>query len=49
VKSAMAMLGLLEETYRLPMVPPSDSSRSKIEETLRELGLTTTGAATASA
>jgi 4-hydroxy-tetrahydrodipicolinate synthase len=47
VKSAMAMLGLLEETYRLPMVPPSDGSRSKIEEALRELGLTTTGAAAA--
>src|SRR4029079_9187669 len=27
VKAAMAMLGLLEEHYRLPMVPPSDGSR----------------------
>ena len=40
VKSAMAMLGLLEENYRLPMVPPGESSRGKIQEALAELGLT---------
>jgi dihydrodipicolinate synthase/N-acetylneuraminate lyase len=39
VKSAMAMLGLLEENYRLPMVPPADASRGKIAEALAELGL----------
>jgi 4-hydroxy-tetrahydrodipicolinate synthase len=39
VKSAMAMLGLLEENYRLPMVPPADASRGKISEALGELGL----------
>ena len=39
VKSAMAMLGLLEENYRLPMVPPADTSREKIAEALSELGL----------
>jgi 4-hydroxy-tetrahydrodipicolinate synthase len=39
VKSAMAMLGLLEENYRLPMVPPADTSRGKIAEALGELGL----------
>jgi 4-hydroxy-tetrahydrodipicolinate synthase len=39
VKSAMAMLGLLEENYRLPMVPPADASRGKIAEALGELGL----------
>jgi 4-hydroxy-tetrahydrodipicolinate synthase len=49
VKSAMAMLGLLEETYRLPMVPPSDASRSKIAEALGELGLTVTRTAAESA
>jgi 4-hydroxy-tetrahydrodipicolinate synthase len=39
VKCAMAMLGLLEESYRLPMVPPADASRGKIAEALNELGL----------
>jgi len=39
VKAAMAMLGLLEESYRLPMVPPADASRGKIAEALAELGL----------
>jgi len=49
VKAAMAMLGLLEEHYRLPMVPPADSSRAKIAEALAELGLTATGTVTESA
>jgi 4-hydroxy-tetrahydrodipicolinate synthase len=34
IKAAMAMLGLLEEHYRLPMVPPRDASRAKIAATL---------------
>ncbi|HSC29124.1 MAG TPA: 4-hydroxy-tetrahydrodipicolinate synthase, partial [Vicinamibacterales bacterium] len=34
VKSAMAALGLLEEIYRLPMVPPREASRAKIREVL---------------
>ncbi len=37
VKSAMAALGLLEEVYRLPMVPPRESSRAKIRQVLGEL------------
>jgi 4-hydroxy-tetrahydrodipicolinate synthase len=37
VKSAMAQMGLLEETYRLPMVPPRDSTRARIREVLRAL------------
>jgi 4-hydroxy-tetrahydrodipicolinate synthase len=37
VKSAMAALGLLEEIYRLPMVPPRDASRAKIRQVLAEL------------
>jgi 4-hydroxy-tetrahydrodipicolinate synthase len=37
VKSAMAAMGLLEEVYRLPMVPPRDASRVKIREVLRAL------------
>ena len=39
VKAAMAALGLLEETYRLPMTPPSDASRRRIVETLQALDL----------
>jgi 4-hydroxy-tetrahydrodipicolinate synthase len=35
----MAAMGLLEEVYRLPMVPPQPASREKIEKVLRELGL----------
>jgi 4-hydroxy-tetrahydrodipicolinate synthase len=37
VKAAMAMLGLLEEVYRLPMVPPRDASRARIAEVLASL------------
>jgi len=43
VKAAMAMLGLLEEHYRLPMVPPSAGSRTKISEALGELELAPVG------
>jgi 4-hydroxy-tetrahydrodipicolinate synthase len=34
VKAAMAAMGLLEEVYRLPMVPPSEGSRQRILEGL---------------
>jgi dihydrodipicolinate synthase/N-acetylneuraminate lyase len=39
VKAAMAMMGLLEEVYRLPMVPPSPASRERIAGVLQSLGL----------
>jgi len=39
VKYAMAAMGLLEETYRLPMVPPKPESKAKIDVVLKELGL----------
>lgn len=39
VKAALAMMGLCEEVYRLPMVPPSEASREKIRQTLGDLGL----------
>jgi 4-hydroxy-tetrahydrodipicolinate synthase len=39
VKAAMAMMGLLEEVYRLPMVPPSQASRERIAGVLQSLGL----------
>ena len=39
VKAAMAAMGLLEETYRLPMCPPKPESREKILKVLKELNL----------
>ena len=39
VKAAMAALGLLEEIYRLPMVSPTDESRSQIKDVLKNLQL----------
>jgi 4-hydroxy-tetrahydrodipicolinate synthase len=39
VKSAMAMMGLLDLYYRLPMVPPSPASQEKILSVLRSLHL----------
>jgi 4-hydroxy-tetrahydrodipicolinate synthase len=37
VKAAMAAMGLLEETYRLPLVPPSQGARDKIMRVLQDL------------
>jgi 4-hydroxy-tetrahydrodipicolinate synthase len=39
VKSVMAMMGLLEENYRLPMVPVSAATREKLAALVKELGL----------
>jgi 4-hydroxy-tetrahydrodipicolinate synthase len=39
VKAAMAMMGLLEPVFRLPMVPPSEANRAKIEAVLKSTGL----------
>ena len=39
VKSAMAAMGLVEEIYRLPMVPPRPPSKEKILKVLKELDL----------
>jgi len=39
VKAAMAAMGLLEEVYRLPMVPPRSESKEKIVKVLKELNL----------
>jgi 4-hydroxy-tetrahydrodipicolinate synthase len=41
VKAAMAALGLLEEIYRLPLVPPRAESKDKIVKVLKDLGLLT--------
>ena len=47
VKAAMAMMGLLDENFRLPLVPITENSRTKIREVITELGLV--GAARANA
>ena len=39
VKAAMAMMGLLEPVWRLPMVPPSPASESRIRAVLSQCGL----------
>jgi 4-hydroxy-tetrahydrodipicolinate synthase len=39
VKSVMAMMGRLEENYRLPMVPVTSATREKLATLAQELGL----------
>ena len=39
VKAAMAMMGLLEPVWRLPMTPPSEQNRARIEAVLESCGL----------
>ena len=47
VKFAMAAMGLCEEVYRLPLVPPRDTSQARILAVLREFGLPVVAAARA--
>lgn len=42
VKAAMALMGLLEPAWRLPLVPPAPANLAKIEKVLRDLALLTT-------
>ena len=39
VKAALALMGLLEPVYRLPMCPPKPESLAKIEKVLESLDL----------
>jgi 4-hydroxy-tetrahydrodipicolinate synthase len=39
VKAALAMMGLIEESYRLPLVPIADQSKAKVRAVINELGL----------
>ena len=39
VKAALAMMGLIEEVYRLPMVPMKPENRAKLEKALAAQGL----------
>jgi 4-hydroxy-tetrahydrodipicolinate synthase len=39
VKAALAMMGMIDENYRLPLVPLGDDHRPALEKILRELKL----------
>ncbi|HUI05818.1 MAG TPA: 4-hydroxy-tetrahydrodipicolinate synthase [Verrucomicrobiae bacterium] len=39
VKAALAMMGVIDEAYRLPLVPMSDGNRAQLRKTLQALGL----------
>ncbi len=39
VKAALAMTGMIEEVYRLPLTPMSHSNRAKLEQVLTEAGV----------
>ncbi|MBN1525719.1 MAG: 4-hydroxy-tetrahydrodipicolinate synthase [Spirochaetales bacterium] len=39
IKAALAMKGMIEETYRLPMCEMEPQNREKLEKTLAELGI----------
>ncbi|HYR88832.1 MAG TPA: 4-hydroxy-tetrahydrodipicolinate synthase [Terriglobia bacterium] len=39
VKAALAMMNLIEENYRLPLVPMSEANREKLAKVVEELGL----------
>jgi 4-hydroxy-tetrahydrodipicolinate synthase len=47
VKAAMAMMGLLEENFRLPLVPIREDSRERIRQVIADLGLLESAHATA--
>ena len=39
VKAALAMMGLIEESYRMPLYPMSAQNRVRVEQVLKECGL----------
>lgn len=39
VKASLALMGLCEESFRLPLCPPTEPTREALREALRELGL----------
>jgi 4-hydroxy-tetrahydrodipicolinate synthase len=38
-KAALAMMGIVEENLRLPLVPVEETTRARLREVLDELGL----------
>lgn len=47
VKAALAMIGIIEECYRLPMVPLGEANRQRLENVLRTAGVLADSAARA--
>jgi 4-hydroxy-tetrahydrodipicolinate synthase len=41
IKAAMALAGMIEEVYRLPLVPLSETSRAKLKQVLLSMGIIT--------
>ncbi|HYJ45686.1 MAG TPA: dihydrodipicolinate synthase family protein, partial [Pyrinomonadaceae bacterium] len=39
VKAALALMGMLEENFRLPLMPVSDETRQRVRKVIAELGL----------
>jgi 4-hydroxy-tetrahydrodipicolinate synthase len=39
VKAAMALMGLLEDRFRLPLVPVQEKTRARLRDILAELGV----------
>jgi 4-hydroxy-tetrahydrodipicolinate synthase len=39
VKAALALMNLIEENFRLPLVPVQEKTRARMREVLSELGL----------
>src|SRR5213595_687090 len=39
VKAALALMGLIEERYRLPLVPVQEQTRTRLRAVLQEVGL----------
>jgi 4-hydroxy-tetrahydrodipicolinate synthase len=39
VKAALAMLGMIEEAYRLPLTPMQPQHRALLEQALRDAGI----------
>jgi 4-hydroxy-tetrahydrodipicolinate synthase len=39
VKAALAMMGMIEEVYRLPLVPPAEMNREKLRSVMNQLKL----------
>ncbi|HTY87193.1 MAG TPA: 4-hydroxy-tetrahydrodipicolinate synthase [Candidatus Acidoferrum sp.] len=39
VKAALAMLGVIQEEYRLPLVPLSDANRARLQATMKACGI----------
>jgi 4-hydroxy-tetrahydrodipicolinate synthase len=39
VKAALAMMGMIEETYRMPLYPMAAQNRARVEKVMKEAGL----------